>query len=158
MSFLKNLLILGCVFSACAKPPEHVKITQDSIKSFSKNLEKTTSLKTIGSGGFYFGKTVEGFYIDFESKEIENESDAERLLRTVVDSMISHLNKDEKIKLLIRDSRVTASQISLSIGFLESNRKPSKKIAQVHLDHGYIHYSIFINDKNEYACYKKVLY
>jgi hypothetical protein len=158
MSFIKNLLVLGCVFSACAKPPEHVKITQDSIKSFSKHLEKTTALKTIGSGGFYFGKSVEGFYIDFEFKEVENEFDAEKLLRNTVNSMICHLNSDEKIKSLIKNSNITASQISLSIGFLESNRKPSEKIAQVHLDHGYIHYSVFVKEKNEYACYKRVLY
>jgi hypothetical protein len=158
MSFLKNLLVLGCVFSACAKPPEHVKITQDSIKSFSKNVEKATALKTIGSGGFYTGKTVQGFYIDFEFNDVENELDAEKLLRTVVDSMICHLNQDEKIKSLIKDSNVTASQISLSIGFLELNRTPSKKLAQVHLDHGYIHYSVFVKDKNEYFCYKKILY
>jgi hypothetical protein len=158
MSFLKNLLVLGCIFSACAKPPEHVRITQDSIKSFSKNLEKTTALKTIGSGGFYSGKTVQGFYIDFEFKDLENEFEAEVLLRTVVESMISHLNKDKKIKSLIKDSNVKASQISLSIGFLQSNRMPSNKIAQVHLDHGYIHYSVFLKDKNEYCCYKKILY
>jgi hypothetical protein len=158
MSFIKNLIVLGCVFSACAKPPEHVKITQDRLKIFSKKIESEEKLETLGLGGFYTGKVVDGFYIDFQLKEKMAEKQAELVLRRAVESLLSELNKDLDLKNYLRAETITSEQVSLSIEFIGSNKKPAQDLSQIHLDQGYIYYSVFCSDKGEYSSYKKELY
>ena len=95
MSLVKQLLVIGCVFSACAKPPAHAKQAQDVTKAFVTNMEREKGLNSLGSGGFYTDKKIDSLYVDFEIKGQFSPEEAKALLTTTVNSLVDFVNQHD---------------------------------------------------------------
>ncbi len=158
MNILKQLILVGCVFSACAKPPEHAKHAQDTALAFTQKIEKNIGLRSLGSGGFYTNKKVDSLYIDFEVKKRVESDEAKALLTNIVDAFVEYVNQTEEIKSFLTTYPITPNQISASIAFVDDRRAPLTGLSQIHLYEGTIYYSIFQSEKKEYSPYQKELY
>lgn len=158
MNVLKQLIVVGCVFSACAKPPEYAKQAQDTALAFTHQVEGEASLHSLGSGGFYTNKKIDSLYVDFEIKKRLSPEEAKALLTTTVNAFIEYVNQNEGIRPFLQTYPVTPNQISVSIAFIDDKRAPFVGFSQIHLYEGIIYYSAFQPEKKEYSPYQKELY
>ncbi len=158
MNVLKQLILVGCIFSACAKPPEHAKWAQDTAKAFTQLMEKSQGLHSLGSGGFYTNKKIDSLYLDFEIRKRVSHEEAKALLTTIVDTFIEYVNQNEGIRPFLQTYPITPNQVSASIAFVDDKKLPLAGFSQIHLYEGVIYYSIFQPEKKEYSSYQKELY
>ncbi len=158
MNVLKQILIVGCVFSACAKPPEHARHAQETAKAFAKKTEMELSLSCLGSGGFYSDKKIDSLYIDFEMKKACSEIEAKDLLTKIVSEFVEFVNANDQIRPFLQTYPITPRQVSLSIGFVNHKREPLLGLSQIDLYEGMIQYSTYISEKKEYSPFEKELY
>lgn len=158
MSMIKQIVCIGCIFSACAKPPEYAKRAGDAAKSFSLQVAREEGVTPLGSGGFYTNKKIDSFYIDFETKKRLLPEDAKTLLVTIVDQFVNAINSNEEMRPFLQTFPVTANQVSISIGLVDEGRKPLLGFSQIHLYEGIIYYSTFESEKKEYSPYERELY
>ncbi len=158
MNVLKQLLVIGCVFSACAKPPEHAKQAQDAAKAFSLIAKKEPGLTSLGSGGFYTNNKIDSLYIDFEIKKDLPPKEAKHLLTTTVNAFVNYVNENEAIRPYLQTYPITAKEVSVSIALIDEKRIPLKGFSQIHLYDGNIYYSNFIAERKEYSSYEQELY
>lgn len=158
MSLWKQFVIVGCVFSACAKPPAHAKQAQDVTKAFSAKIEQEQGLTSLGSGGFYTNKKIDALYVDFEVKRKSSPEEARILLRNMVSSFVEFVNQNEEIRPFLQTYPITPNQISASIAFVDDKRAPLAGFSQIHLYDGTIYFSTFQSDKKDYISYQKERY
>ncbi len=153
MGVFKQLLVIGCVFSACAKPPPHAKQAQDVTKAFVVQIEREKGLTSLGSGGFYTNQKIDSLYVDFEVKKSLPPEEAKALLMTTVNSLVAFVNQNEGIRPFLKTYPITAEQVSISIGFINEKRAPLPGLSQIHLYDGTIYYSTFQSDLKKYTPY-----
>jgi hypothetical protein len=158
MSLLRQFICVGCIFSACAKPPPHAREAQIVAKDFGLQAEHAKGLHSLGSGGFYTNKKVDSFYIDFEITKKLSEAEAKDLLKETVEEFVAFVNQNESVRPYLRNLPISANEISISIAFIDEKRAPQKELSQIHLFEGVIYYSKFITEKKEYSPYEKELY
>ena len=158
MNPLKQILIIGCVFSVFAKAPDYAKHAQDTAKAFSLIAQKESGITPIGSGGFYTNKKVDSLYIDFEIKKRLSPEEAKALLTTTVDHFVAYVNQNEALRPFLQTYPITPQQISVSIGFIDEKRNPLSSLSQIHLFDGTIYYSTFNPSQKEVSLYQKELY
>jgi hypothetical protein len=158
MSLLRQFICVGCIFSACAKPPPHAKEAQNVVKEFGLQIEHAIGLHSLGSGGFYTNKKVDSFYIDFEIVKNLSEAEAKALLKEVVETLVTFVNQNESVRPYLKNYPISANEISVSIAFIDEKRAPQKELSQIHLFDGVIYYSKFIAEKKEYSPYEQELY
>ena len=158
MNGLKQILIIGCVFSVFAKAPEYAKHAQDTAKSFSLIAQNESGLTPLGSGGFYSNKKVDSLYIDFEIKKRLSPEEAKALLTTTVDHFVAYINENEALRPFLQTYPITPERISISIGFIDEKRNPLPSLSQIHLFDGAIYYSTFNSAQKEYMPYQKEMY
>lgn len=151
----KSLLYVACIFSACAKPPAHVKQTDNVMKPFVKTQEVQYALHGLGQGGYFTGNQIDMFYADFDTTLSLSEEGAKELLYNITMNLKHVINTNEAISPYIKDYPVTIDQISLSIGFVDAHKKPREQLSQVHLYKGEVYYSSYNTEENTYISYKQ---
>lgn len=152
---LKTFLIVGCIFSACARPPQHVRCVDEVTKSFSEIVRNERALIALGSGGYFTQKSVAGVYADFELERAYTQAEAKELLIGTVQKFIGHVNQSEKLRPFLKKYPISASEVSLSIAFVNSEHKPLSGLAQIHLYEGKIYYSTFDPSKKAYIAFSQ---
>ncbi len=158
MSLLRQFICVGCIFSACAKPPPHAKEAQGVVKEFGDQIEHSKGLHSLGSGGIYTNKKIDSFYIDFEIAKKLSEAEAKTLLKETVEMLISFVNQNKSVRPFLKNFPISANEVSVSIAFVDEKRTPLKEFSQIHLFEGVVYYSKFITEKKEYSSYEKELY
>jgi hypothetical protein len=158
MNVLSQIIVIGCVFSACAKPPEHARHAQDTAKAFAKKAETEFGLTSLGSGGFYTNKKIDSLYLDFEMKKNQTQEEAKALLTKTVNDFVHFVNESEEIRPFLQTYPITPNQISVSIGFINEKREPFQGFSQIVLYEGITQYSVYIPEKKEYSPFQKELY
>lgn len=136
-------ILVSCIFSMCAKPPEHVAKSDASIKSFSESLTNE-HWKVLSLGGFYLDNKVESLYLDLQYDGVMKNSEAEKLLSTYIRSMIRHINRDSELTPFLVKKRFSVKDISISIAYMDAEGKS----AQMHLYEGQIVHSLYNKKKN----------
>ena len=155
MSLVKQLIMVGCIFSACVKPPAHVKQAQEVTKEFAEKIEKETGLFSLGSGGFYTDKKIDSLYVDFEAKGNFSQNEARELLMNTMVSFVEFVNQNLEIRPFLSTYPITEKQISASIGFVDEKRVPVQGLSQIHLYTNTLYYSSFQIDTKQYVTYQK---
>ena len=149
---LKLTIALACVFSACAKPPAHVKATDVTMKSYCKNASAENNIKILGNGGYFDDRLIRGFYADFESGVELSKEDAKTLLVSLVERCITDLNNDSNLSKHLVTSPVAVEHVSISIGFVAEDRTPFPNMSQIHLFENKIYYSEYKAENKTYVC------
>lgn len=152
---IKTLLVVGCIFSACARPPAHVRCTDDVTNAYSKSQK---DLVCIGRGGYFGNKCITGLYIDFEVERVYSNAEAKELLLKTVEEFITHANRSETLTPFLKKHPITFNEVSLSIAFVDKGRKPQPLLAQIHLYEGRIYYSNFDPAKKAYIAFSQESY
>lgn len=151
---LKTFLIVGCIFSACAKKPPHVKSSSDSTKSFVEIARQEFNLSPLGQGGSFSNNGVDALYADFSFDGDVSEEEAKILLFSVTDRFLNYANSDRSLKPFLNIYPLSMSQMSVSIAFLDKNKNPRSTLAQIHLFDGKIFYSHYDKEKKAYIAYR----
>lgn len=149
---------MGCIFAACAKPPPHVKSTDNATRTFCERMLKENALIPLGSGGFFENKRVHALYADYEMFAPIDQKGAKDLLSQITTQFIAHINQDESIKEHLKSYPITAREVSISIAFFDQDHKPRENLAQVHLYQGRIYYSTFDLSKKAYLAFESEIY
>lgn len=149
---LRLTLAVACIFSACCKPPAHVKVTEQSMKQFCHNVAQEKHLRVLGCGGFYEGHKVLGFYADFESPREYTKEDAKTLLLELVQQCTDHISFAPQLEPHLATLPISKKTISLSIGFVDSDRNPYSELAQIHIHEDNVYFSQYDVQKKTYVC------
>lgn len=149
---------MGCIFAACSRPPAHVKSADEITRSFDEKMLKENALISLGGGGYFENKSINSLYADYELFAPYNKEEAKKLLAQITAQFIDHVNQDESIRPHLKTYPVTQNQVSISIAFLDQNRKPQNALAQIHLYQGRIYYSTYDQDKKAYLAYDNECY
>ena len=149
----RHLIVIGCIFSACAKPPTHVKKAQDVASAFAEKSVQEKGLYFLGRGGFYTDKKIDSLYVDFEIQGAMSSEQAFDLLKERVDQFVDFVNQSEEIRPFLTKYPVTPNEISMSIAFVDKKRTPVEGFSQIHLYEGTIYYSAFQQETKRYVPY-----
>lgn len=148
---LQNFMLVACIFAACVKPPKHVQCSDKVTKEFVSRIVRDVGFSALGSGGFYSKNTVDQLYIDFQVVKAPNKEEAKDLLITTVAGFLNHVNQSADLKEHLLTYPMTPKEVSLSIAFVDENKKPQKGISQVYLFDGKIYYSTYNEETNDYT-------
>jgi hypothetical protein len=151
---LKSLLIFGCIFSACAKKPPHVKSCYDSAKAFVLVATRDFGVTPLGQGGFFVNGGIDSFYADFTAPREASEDEAKALLFSVTEKFLHHINGDARLKPFLNIYPLSMEHLSISIAFIDHEKSPQGALAQVHLYEGKIFYSHYDKEKKAYIAYR----
>jgi hypothetical protein len=152
---IKNLIILACIFSSCAKAPEHVKKCDEVTKEFAKKMQNEEGFSILGVGGIYGKTTVDQLYVDFELDREVSIEEARELLQSFAKKFISHINQKKEFSKYLRISPISAKEISMSIAFIGKDRVPKSEIAQVDLYNQEITFSTYQKKEKQYLPIEK---
>lgn len=147
--YLRAALVVSCIFSACAKPPDHVREALRVSESVSDSLQARYGFASLGSGGDFQSKVM-GFYADFETMGIYNKDEAKEMLVKCVDEYIESVNQDEGVRSYLAVYPITSQQVSVSIAFVDEKRKPRDELSQIHLYNDEIYYSTYNPEKKAF--------
>jgi len=155
---LKTFIVIGCIFSACAKPPAYVKSADDVTKSFSEKMLRENALISLGAGGYYHEKSVNALYADYELFQPYSKEEAKALLTQIIPQFVDHINTSEEIRPYLQTYPVTSDQVSISIAFFDQDHNPYDKLAQIHLYQGKLYYSTYDREKKAYLAVENEKY
>ena len=148
-------MIVACIFSSCARAPEHVRKCDEVGKGFAKEMQKEEGFSLLGVGGIYGKTTVDQLYVDFEvDKEVSLE-EARALLQKTATQFIDYINKNKAFSIYLTRSPVSIKEISVSVAFVDKDRSPRKEIAQVHLYNQEISFSTYHKEDKQYLSIEK---
>ena len=152
---IKNILIVACIFSSCARAPEHVRKCDEVGKEFAEKMQREEGFSLLGLGGVYGKTTIDQLYIDFEvNKEVSIEEGRE-LLQKAAKKFIDHINAKEGFSKYLTNFPVSSKEISVSIGFVDKSRIPRNEIAQVDLYNEEFSFSTYSKEENRYISIQK---
>ena len=145
-------LVIACIFSGCVKAPPHVRATDVAMKRYTEQVTEEKNLKMLGCGGFFEQEHVRAFYADFESDKNLNKEEAKQLLADLVNMCLEQLNHDGTLVQFLQKEALDISDISISVGFVDHNRKPYSELSQIHIFENKIHYSTYDPKLQTYIC------
>ena len=122
------------------------------MKKFCKHIVDSQPLKILGCGGFFEDKQIRGFYADFESNQPLTKDEARLLLSHLVLNCIQELNHDPTLFAFLNERPIDAKHISISIGFVGTDRKPYPTLSQIHLFESKVYYSTYDSHQKTYSC------
>lgn|GEM_PF-3072806 len=139
----KVILIFACIFSMCVKPPEHVAVSDKSIKDFAATIQES-NLSVLAVGGFYLQNKVEKLYLDLKYKGTLTKEEAKQKLISYVRGMVQHINHDKALLPHLIKESFDYEDISISLGYTSFEGKPS----QVHVYNNEIVFSTYHSHDN----------
>lgn len=149
MKYLLFFLLLLNFYSYSIEPQD---ILFKSINPYITQLEKTTDLKLVGSGGS-MPSDIKNIFLDLEISRDFDIPQARNLYVTVVENLLTHINACRPVRPLLHDFPFTCRNIRLIIGSTEKVTKanPGKKICFMLMGSGNIYYSVYDLGKDDYV-------
>ncbi|MCH9621400.1 MAG: hypothetical protein S4CHLAM20_08200 [Chlamydiia bacterium] len=140
----KFIIIFACAFATCAKPPEHVQVSDKSVEFFVESI-KTKDLVVLAIGGFYENKKVENLYLDLEYQGEMSSKFAKIKLLKIARGMLAHINRDEQLRPFLIKKRFSSKDISVSLAYTSKEGVSS----QVHVYEGKVIFSTYDKTTNQ---------
>lgn len=142
MNALLGTLLISCIFSSCARTPDHIKAARKSTKHFNERVEKAYGLHSIRFGG-NFAQRIREVHLDYEFAQAVDIDHARTLIELCINGVQDQLNKDKEVRPYLYNYPFTPNQLSISIAFVVPGYHkfiPGAKVAQVEFTDGLITY------------------
>ncbi len=106
------LLFLTC---ACHHKPDHSDLAFAAMKSYVKQIQKSSDLKLTGMGGSM--NDIERFEIWLERNDKVSLADARKLIIKLTEGLIDKINADEKIRPFLHSYPIANQNVNIHIIF-----------------------------------------
>jgi hypothetical protein len=137
----KYLFLLTSLLSACASTPYKVKITEEIMNTFSKQVKKEKNLIMIASG-WSFKEKLKTFVLRYAIVKKVGIEQARELFIETCEGLLKLANANEEIRPLLIDYPFTYKNLDIMISFDESTNASASPpfIALVSILDGVIRY------------------
>jgi hypothetical protein len=117
MFLLLGLTLLGC---ATGEDPNYIRMSDQIINLYIKDMKEQYGLKCFGSGGGFLNKVNE-IIISFETQGPKNKKELRELVIKINEDLLKRYNENEEIRPYLKNYPFTAK--NLRIGILLTDEK-----------------------------------